>query len=77
LTAFARRPSIDASSIHRSDIPRWIEYTLVSVAAFLALALIGLIALVHTLDLNRYVKLAIEEVKRTTGREFGSEANWR
>ena len=51
-------------------MPRWIKYALVSVAAFLALALIGLIVLVHTLDFNRYARLAVEAVKRTTGREF-------
>lgn len=51
-------------------MPRWIKYTLVGIAAFLALAVIGLTILVHALDFNRYVRLAVEEVQRTTGREF-------
>jgi uncharacterized protein involved in outer membrane biogenesis len=37
--------------------------------AFVALAVVGLIVLVHTLDFNRYFRLAVEELKRTTGRE--------
>ena len=51
-------------------MPRWLKYTLVGGAAFLALAVIGLIVFVHTFDFNRHVRLAVEEVKRTTGREF-------
>ena len=51
-------------------MPRWIKPTPVAVAAVLALAVIGLIVLVYTLDFTRYAKPAVEEVKRTTGREL-------
>ena len=51
-------------------MPRWIRHTIIAFTALLALAVTGLIVLVRTLDFSRYAGLAVEEVKRATGREF-------
>ena len=51
-------------------MPRWVKLALAGVAAFFALAIIGLIILVNAIDLKPYAKLAIEQVKVATGREL-------
>jgi hypothetical protein len=51
-------------------LPRWLKLTLVGIAALAAVAGIALTILVHTLDLDRYARLAIAEVKTLTGREL-------
>jgi uncharacterized protein involved in outer membrane biogenesis len=51
-------------------LPRWLKYTLVGFAALLAVAGIALAVVVHTIDLDRYARLAIAEVKTLTGREL-------
>ncbi|HTO50502.1 MAG TPA: AsmA family protein [Burkholderiales bacterium] len=51
-------------------LPRWLKYTLAGFAALCALAAIALAVVVQTIDVDRYARLAIAEVKATTGREL-------
>jgi uncharacterized protein involved in outer membrane biogenesis len=51
-------------------MPRWLRYTLVACAALLITAALGLAVLVHTVDLERYARGALDEVKKATGREL-------
>ncbi len=51
-------------------LPRWLKLTLVGFAALVAAAAIALAVLVGTLDLDRFARLAIAEVKTLTGREL-------
>ena len=57
--------------------PRWLKYTLVGFATFVAVAAIALVVVVHTIDLDRYARLAIAEVKTLTGRELSIAASWK
>jgi hypothetical protein len=51
-------------------LPRWLKITLLGTAALALAAVVSLAVLVNTLDLNRYAKLAADEVKAATGREL-------
>jgi len=51
-------------------LPRSLKYALVGFAALVAVAAIALAVVVHTIDLDRYARLAIAEVKTLTGREL-------
>ena len=51
-------------------LPRWLKYTLVGFAALLAVAAIAVAVVVQTIDVDRYARLAIAEVKTLTGREL-------
>ena len=51
-------------------IPRWLKYALAGLAALFALAAVAIAVLVHTIDVDRYARLAIAEVKTATGREL-------
>jgi hypothetical protein len=51
-------------------LPRWLKITLLVTAALALAAVVSLAVLVNTLDLNRYAKLAADEVKAATGREL-------
>jgi len=50
--------------------PRWLKYTLAGFAALLALAAIAIGVAVYTIDVDRYARLAIAEVRTATGREL-------
>ena len=52
------------------SFPRWLKITLTAAAGVLVAAVIGIVALVYTIDLRKYAKLATDEVKATTGREL-------
>ena len=51
-------------------LPRWLKYTLAGTAALVAVAAIALTVVVYTIDVDRYARLAIAEVKTATGREL-------
>jgi hypothetical protein len=51
-------------------MPRWLKYTLAGLAALFAAAAVGIAVLVYTIDVDRYARLAIAEVKTATGREL-------
>ena len=51
-------------------LPRWLKYTLAGFAALCAVAAIALVVVVQTIDVDRYARLAIAEVKTATGREL-------
>jgi len=51
-------------------VPRWLKITLLAVVGVLAVVAVGLVVLVNTIDLGRFAKLAIDEVKATTGRDL-------
>src|SRR5262245_30708138 len=51
-------------------MPRWIKRALAGVAAVLLLGIVGVVVLTRTIDSDRYVRLAAEEVRRATGREL-------
>jgi AsmA family protein len=51
-------------------LPRWLKYTLAGFAALCAVAAIALAVIVNTLDVDRYARLAIAELKTATGREL-------
>jgi uncharacterized protein involved in outer membrane biogenesis len=51
-------------------MPRWIKLALAGVTTLIVLAVVGVIVLARTIDVDRYVRLAAEEVKRATGREL-------
>ncbi len=51
-------------------LPRSLKLTLAGIAALVAIAAIALAVVVHTLDLDRYARLAVAEVKTLTGREL-------
>ena len=51
-------------------LPRWLKYTLAGFAALCAVAAIALVVVVQTIDVDRYARLAITEVKTATGREL-------
>lgn len=51
-------------------LPRWLKLTLLGAAGLFAAAVAGVAILVSTIDLNRYAKLAADEVKAATGREL-------
>ncbi len=51
-------------------MPRWLKYALAGLAALFALAAVAIAVLVHTIDVDRYARLAIAEVKIATGREL-------
>jgi uncharacterized protein involved in outer membrane biogenesis len=51
-------------------VPRWLKITLLAVTGFAVAAVAGLVVLVNTLDLDRYAKLATDEVTAATGREL-------
>jgi uncharacterized protein involved in outer membrane biogenesis len=51
-------------------LPRPLKYALVGLAALVAVAAIALAVVVNTIDLDRYARLAIAEVKTLTGREL-------
>jgi len=51
-------------------IPRPLKYTLAGLAALVAVAIVGGVVLVHTIDVDRYARLAIAEVKVASGREL-------
>src|SRR5262245_42705665 len=50
--------------------PRWLKYTLVGFGALCALAAIAIGVALYTIDVDRYARLAIAEVKTATGREL-------
>ena len=51
-------------------MPRWLKYTLAGLAALFAAAAVGIAILVYTIDVDRYARLAIAEVRTATGREL-------
>jgi hypothetical protein len=51
-------------------MPRWLKYALLGLAALAVLAAAGLAIVVHTVDLERYARRALDDVKQTTGREL-------
>jgi hypothetical protein len=51
-------------------MPRWLRYTLISVAAVAGIAAAVVAVVVNTVDLERYARLATEHVRRATGREL-------
>jgi hypothetical protein len=51
-------------------LPRWLKLMLIGFAVFVVVAVIALVVIVKTLDLDRYARLAIAEVKTLTGREL-------
>jgi uncharacterized protein involved in outer membrane biogenesis len=51
-------------------VPRWLKYTLAGLAALVAVVGITLAVVVYTIDVDRYARLAIAEVKTLTGREL-------
>jgi AsmA family protein len=51
-------------------MPRWIKLALAGVTTLIVLAVVGVVVLARTIDVDRYVRLAAEEVKRATGREL-------
>jgi uncharacterized protein involved in outer membrane biogenesis len=51
-------------------MPRWIKLALAGVATLVLLGVVGVFVLARTIDVDRYVRLAAEEVKRATGREL-------
>ena len=51
-------------------LPRWLKYTLAGLAALCAIAAIALAVVVQTIDVDRYARLAVAEVKTLTGREL-------
>jgi uncharacterized protein involved in outer membrane biogenesis len=51
-------------------LPRWLKLTLLAAAGLLVVAVAALALLVNTIDLNKYAKLATDEVKAVTGREL-------
>ena len=56
-------------------LPRWLKYTLAGFAALLAVAAIAVAVVVQTIDVDRYARLAIAEVKTLTGRELAIRGN--
>jgi AsmA family protein len=51
-------------------MPRWIKLALAGIAALVVLFVGGLAILAHTLDLERYARLATEQIKLATGRDL-------
>jgi AsmA family protein len=51
-------------------MPRSLKYSLAGFAALFALAAVAVVVAVHTIDVDRYARLAIAEVKTVTGREL-------
>src|SRR5512145_471486 len=51
-------------------MPRWLKYSLAGLAALFALAAVAVVVAVYTIDVDRYARLAIAEVKTVTGREL-------
>lgn len=51
-------------------LPRWLWITLAAATGLVVAAVAGLVALVHTIDLAQYARLATDEVKGVTGREL-------
>src|SRR5262245_7073984 len=50
--------------------PRWLRYTLAGFAELCAVAAVAVAIDVNTIDVDRYARLAIVEVKTATGREL-------
>ncbi|HSD43218.1 MAG TPA: AsmA family protein [Burkholderiales bacterium] len=50
--------------------PRWLTIALLTAAGMVVAAVVGLVVLIHTIDLGKYAKLATDEVKAATGREL-------
>jgi len=51
-------------------LPRWLKYSLAGLAALVAVSGVALVVVAYTIDLDRYARLAIAEVKTLTGREL-------
>src|SRR5262245_49351841 len=51
-------------------MPRWLKFAVAGFVALVAVAAIALTVVVYTIDVDRYARLAIAEVKTATGREL-------
>jgi hypothetical protein len=53
-------------------LPRWVKIALAGAAGIVAVSVLGVVVLVHTIDLAKYAKLATDEVK--TPPQWGTPA---